>query len=97
MAAFVILAKIRVQPGSREVFKKAVLENARLSVRDEPACLSFDIMECPTDENLFYAHEAFTDQAGFDAHRASPHSRRFKELAGHLMIEHESSVCSRIS
>lgn len=97
MAAFVVLAKIRVRPGTREAFKSAVLENARLSVQDEPACISFDIMECPDDENLFYAHEAFDDEAGFDAHRVTPHSMAFKVLANNMMIEHDSFIGRKIN
>lgn len=97
MTDFVILAKIRVRPGTRQAFKHAVLENARLSVRVEPACRAFDIMECPDDENLFYAHEAFDDEAGFEAHRVTSHSMAFKAIAADMMIEHDSFIGKKIS
>jgi quinol monooxygenase YgiN len=97
MSDYVILAVIRVRPGTGATFKEAVLVNAALSIRDEPACRAFDILQAPNDPDLFYAHEAFDNEAGFEAHKVTPHSMAFKAAVGDLMIEHVAHIGTKIS
>ncbi|MDA0241281.1 MAG: putative quinol monooxygenase [Proteobacteria bacterium] len=97
MGNFAAFVKIDVKPGTREAFKDLVLDNARCSVRDEPGCIQFDIMESDEDENAFYAFEVYEDEAALEAHRATEHSKRFKAAANKMMITNEMTRCWQIT
>lgn len=93
---FVIFVKIGVKPGSRDAFKELVLDNARCSVRDEPGCVQFDILESGEDENEFCAYEVYKTESDLEAHRGMEHSKRFRAAADEMMITHDTTTCWQI-
>lgn len=66
----------RANPGREalvaDVFRKLTDESRR-----EPACLMYQVHRHPVDPRTFFIYEQYTDQAGLDAHRASPHFARY--------------------
>ncbi len=60
-----------------EAFLPLMLENARASVADEPDCHQFDVCTDPARPDSVFLYELYTDLAGFDAHRQTPHYKRF--------------------
>jgi hypothetical protein len=46
---YVIIAPIQIKPGFKEPFIAAVTEDAQGSVRDEPGCLRFDVIQDAND------------------------------------------------
>ena len=46
--------KVRVRPGERERFLKAIEVDALGSERDEPGCMSFNVLQDTQDQNVYY-------------------------------------------
>src|SRR4030095_5651880 len=65
--------KVRVKPGERQRFLKAIEIDALGSEKDEPGCLRFNVLQDAQDENIYYFYEVYKDQAALEAHRAMPH------------------------
>jgi autoinducer 2-degrading protein len=83
---FSVVVQMQVQPGKGEEFLAEMGENAASSVRDEPGCHRFDVCSVDGDEHRFVLYEHYTDAAAFDAHRASPHFRRWRAVAERVLV-----------
>ena len=68
-----IWAKVRIKPELRRRFLAAIEQDALASERDEPGCLRFNVFQDQQDENVYYFHEVYKDEAAHEAHRATPH------------------------
>ena len=87
-----LMAIIHIVPEHREAFFEAQVENAEASVRDEPGCMDFHVLQGvahgspwdpQTDEddpNRMVVYEVFKDRAGLDAHLEAPHYAKFREI-----------------
>ena len=73
---FAIFASIKIKPDQRENFLASVTENAKLSVRDEPGCLRFDVSCDEEDGDRYLLYEVFTDEEAWQAHMEMPHVQR---------------------
>ena len=73
-----IFVTIQVKPGFREQFIEASFGDAQGSVRDEPGCLRFDILQDDADLNRFHLYEVYEDQKAIDAHRNAPHYKKWR-------------------
>lgn len=85
MSQYVITVDFRMKPGCEEQFMKEILENARLSLANEPGCLVFDVLRPlsgPSDRVLLY--EIYRDRAAFEEHRKAGHFLKFDAVAGAL-------------
>ena len=78
---YVIVAPIQIKEGHKEEFIKAMLDDAQGSVRNEPGCLRFDVIQDGGDANRIWLYEVFTDEAAFQAHSKAPHVTKFLEAA----------------
>ncbi|MFM9850151.1 MAG: putative quinol monooxygenase [Hyphomicrobiaceae bacterium] len=58
----------------------------------EEACLSFTVMQSPTDKLAFTFHEEYAGAAAWDAHQSTSHKLRWWP---HIMQTVESMTCSR--
>ena len=74
-----IFVSIKVKPAFRERFIEASYGDAQGSVRDEPGCFRFDILQNDGDPNQFHLYEVYTDQAAIEAHRSAPHYKKWRE------------------
>jgi len=73
-----IFVTIRIKPGFRERFIEASYGDAQGSVRDEPGCFRFDILQDNTDPNTFHLYEIYADDAANEAHRKTPHYLKWR-------------------
>ncbi|MEA2638698.1 MAG: hypothetical protein QOF51_92 [Chloroflexota bacterium] len=73
--SFVVLAHWRARPGEEEHVAE-VLEELMPASRAEPSCLFYQPHRVLDDPTLFIIYEEYTDRAGLDAHRDSPHFQR---------------------
>ena len=73
-----IFVTIHVKPGHREQFTEASFGDAQGSVRDEPGCFRFDILQDDSDPNRFHLYEVYTDEAALEAHRNAPHFKKWR-------------------
>ena len=51
---YALFVSLQVRPEKRDLFLAAITENAEASVRNEPGCLRFDVMEDDKHPNFFY-------------------------------------------
>ena len=84
---FTLVVDLNVKPGMRERFVAAIEENAAASLRDEPGCLRFDVVQDNDDPDHFLLYEIYEDEAAFHAHRAAPHFPRWREAAAVCLRE----------
>lgn len=76
---YVIVAPIQIKEGHKEEFIKAMLEDAQGSVRDEPGCLRFDVIQDGGDANRIWLYEVYRDEAAFQAHTQTPHLIKWRD------------------
>ena len=70
---YVIIASMKIKDGHKDEFLAALLEDAQASVRDEPDCFRFDVIQDAGDANLVWLYEVYKDEAAFQTHLKSPH------------------------
>ena len=76
---YVIVAPIQIKEGYKERFVEAMLDDARGSVRDEPGCLRFDVVQDGGDSNRIWLYEVYVDEAAFEAHLKTPHFIKWRD------------------
>ena len=84
---FSLMVQMEVRPGRREEFLTGMAANAEASVRDEPGCLRFDVLQDNSDPNKFFFYEVYLDESAVEAHRASPHYARWRAVAPEVLAE----------
>jgi autoinducer 2-degrading protein len=76
-----LIVSLHVKPEQRGNFLAAAEDNATCSTRDEPGCMRFDVLQDHADENHFFFHEVYRDEASFLAHQQTPHFQRWRVAA----------------
>ena len=84
---FALVVPLKVKPEMREKFLAAAQEDSICSVRDEPGCVRFDVLQDNTDPNKFFFYEVYLDESAVEAHRASPHYARWRAVAPEVLAE----------
>jgi len=74
-----LVVSLNVKPDKREQFLAAAQDDSTCSVRDEPGCVRFDVLQDSTDQNLFYFYEIYKDDEAFKAHATMPHYARWQK------------------
>lgn len=69
----------------------AMQVNAAASVRDEPGCLTFDVMRDRSDVDLVWLYEVYVDEAAFEAHTQTAHFLASRPLVEPL-IERQDAI-----
>nr|WP_239482013.1 putative quinol monooxygenase [Pseudomonas insulae] len=85
-----MLLKTRLHPGSREAFLDAMRVNAAASVRDEPGCLVFDVLQDRSDPLLIWLYEVYVDEAAFEAHMRTAHFLASRPLVEPLILAQDA-------
>ena len=75
-----IFVSIKVNPGYRDRFIEATLDDARGSVADEPGCFRFDVLQDDSDPNLTHLYEVYANEAALEAHRQAPHYETWRSI-----------------
>ena len=75
---YVIVATLQAKPGSREDLLRALLDDAKSSLQNEPGCLRFDIVHEEQNPNHIFLYEVYKDKVAFDAHVKAPHMVKFR-------------------
>lgn len=93
MPALALMVDIHVPAENRDRLLAVALEDAKCSVRDEPGCHRFDVLvpEGTTDRLALY--EIYTDQAALDAHRQTPHLKKFRAAVEELGAKTSGTRC----
>jgi autoinducer 2-degrading protein len=79
-----IFVTIKVKPGTRDAFVEAVYDDAKGSVRDEPGCYRFDVLQSQEDPNTLHLYEVYADDAALEAHRQAPHYLKWRSIVAEM-------------
>lgn len=82
-----IIVKTKLKPGKTDEFLAAMLPNAQASVRDEPGCHTFDVLQDREDPELFWLYEIYQDEAALAAHKLTPHYKASRAVVTDLIAE----------
>ena len=74
--AYVVAAIWRAKEGQADTILQVIEKMTPLS-RQEPGCLFYQAHRSPTDPNLFFLYEQYVDEAGYEAHMATPHFEQY--------------------
>ena len=88
---YCIIVKVELKPGNRDAFLEAMLVNAESSVRDEPGCLVFDVLEAREEADTFYLYEVYTGEDALAAHKETPHYQSTRAAINDL-IDRQSVI-----
>jgi (4S)-4-hydroxy-5-phosphonooxypentane-2,3-dione isomerase len=84
---FALVVSLRVKPEKRDQFLAAAEDDSICSVRDEPGCVRFDVLQDNADQNHFYFYEVYRDEAAFQAHGQAPHFANWRKAAEEVLAE----------
>lgn len=90
---FVILVDFHLKPGAQSQFRRLIDENAQASVKNEPGCLQFDVLEPEGEADRVLLYEIYTDRAAFDAHLKTEHFRIFADASKSLFLDKKVMRC----
>lgn len=74
--AYVVAAIWRAKEGQADTILRVIEKMTPLS-RQEPGCSFYQAHRSPTDPNLFFLYEQYTDAAGYEAHMATPYFEQY--------------------
>jgi len=75
---YVLVVTIDIKSQFKDRFMAEMLDDARGSVRDEPGCLRFDVIQDEKEPNRIYLYEVYADRAAFEVHMTTPHFLKWK-------------------
>ena len=75
-------------------FAPLIVENATASVRDESTCQQFQVLRDEQNPEIFFLYEVYDNAAALDAHRETPHFKKFIEAAGEMISNREVQRCT---
>jgi autoinducer 2-degrading protein len=81
----VLFVTVEIKPEQRDRFLQVIEDDATCSVRDEPGCLRFEVLQDEQDQNTYYFCEVYRDTAALDAHQQMPHFQRWREASEHVL------------
>jgi quinol monooxygenase YgiN len=87
VSGFVVIVDFRLAPGARARFRPLVDANATASVREEPGCRRFDVVEPAGEQDRIVLYEIYDDEAAFDAHCRAAHFLSFDAESAPLVAE----------
>ena len=76
---YVIIAPIQIKEGCRERFIEEMIGDAEGSLKNEPGCLRFDVIQDPEYPNRIWLYEIYRDKQAFQEHTETPHFKKWRE------------------
>ncbi|MBO0691786.1 MAG: antibiotic biosynthesis monooxygenase [Acidimicrobiaceae bacterium] len=80
-----IFVTVKIKPELRDRFLEVIEHDATASVRDEPGCLRFEVLQDASDPDTYYFFEVYADEAAINAHRETPHFATWDEASKELL------------
>jgi quinol monooxygenase YgiN len=82
----VVLVQVTIRPELADAFEKALLHNARESVRRDPGCLRFDVSQDKDDPAKWVLYEVYDAPESHAKHRQSPHFLAYDAIATQAVL-----------
>ena len=90
------MVDFRLKPHCQTEFRRLIDENARISVRDEPGCRQFDVLEPKNEKDRVVLYEIYDDRAAFELHLKSAHFASFNSASAPLVVEKIVTDCELV-
>jgi autoinducer 2-degrading protein len=90
---FVVVVEFQLKPGARSQFRALIDANADASVKNEPGCLQFDVLEPEDEGDRVLLYEIYSDKAAFDAHLRTGHFHTFNRDSESLCLSKRVTRC----
>lgn len=84
---FAVMVNVHIKPEFKKEFIEAMLDDARGSVRNESACLLFNVVQDSADENCLHLYEVYASAEAFEEHKKTPHFIRWVETTGNWLAK----------
>ena len=72
-----IFVTLKIKKNYISEFMKASFGDAEGSVRDEPSCFRFDILQNAEKPEVFHLYEVYEDDQAFELHKKTPHFKQW--------------------
>ncbi len=83
----VVIVQVTVRADRLVVFERALLHNARESLRCDPGCLRFDVTQDAENPLRWVMHEVYDRAESHAAHRRSPHFLAYDTVAAEAVVD----------
>lgn len=88
-----VWVEVQVIPGKLEQFLEAIRSNAEATVRDEPGCFFFDVIELDAHEQRFAFYEIYRDRDAFVIeHRGAAHYAAWKAAVAETIVPGSQTI-----
>ena len=91
---FVVCVDFTAKPEDQKAFEQLVKAQATNSLKNEPACLRFDV--CIGNSGAIFLYEIYQDEDAFAAHLETQHFKDFDDKAQN-MIENKAVRTYRLA
>ena len=96
MNDFAVLVDFRLHPGTRGPFRALIDANAHASLREEPGCRRFDVLEPVDEPDRIVLYEIYSDRAAFKAHIETSHYAQFDQASAPLCVSKAVTICALV-
>ncbi|MDX0865630.1 antibiotic biosynthesis monooxygenase [Sinorhizobium medicae] len=79
------IAELEIDPAQMAAYSAAVKEEMEESIRVEPGVLALYAVSIKGQPNHLRFFEMYADQAAYEAHRESPHFRKYVETTKNMI------------
>jgi quinol monooxygenase YgiN len=87
MSSYVIIVDFKLKAGTRSKFRKLIDANATTSVREEPGCQRFDVLEPESEDDRIVLYEIYDRRADLEAHIATEHYKAFDKASEPMILD----------
>lgn len=88
-----VWVELEVLPGKLARFKAAITANAEATVRDEPGCVYFDVIELDAERQRYAFYEVYRDRDAFTVeHRGAPHYAAWKTAVDDTVVPGSQTI-----
>jgi quinol monooxygenase YgiN len=91
-AMYVITVEFVIEPKRSELFRVAILTQARNSLSKEPGCRQFDVCFDEARPERCFLYEKYDDEAAFVAHRKTAHFAEYASTVEPWILSKTLSV-----
>ncbi len=83
---FAVVVTFQIRPEAMREFLPLMIENAQISLSEEPECHRFDVCTDGERPNEVLLYEIYSNRAAFDAHLESPHFKAFDRAVASYVL-----------
>jgi len=87
MSEYVISVDFEIKDGMLDQALPLVIQNATNSVKNEPGCLQFDVVQDNANPNHLMLFEVYKDEAAFQVHAKQPYVADFLAKARPMFVK----------